>query len=229
MANGRRHPHCDAVVMRALTATLALASLLSASSVAFADPSAAPSSPDKHWYGGETLATDGAALLLLIPALASKDGGAQSMFAVGSVATFGLGAPVVHVAHGRIGTALGDLAMRVVLPLGLGVLGGYLGSAGYQPSQTCTASSDEYCTRQQDYGRLGATLSGLFLGGLLGAGTATVVDAAVLAWAPVHPTPDVRAAPYPPPRPALHVEPTVSVAPERAGGTRATLGVMGTF
>jgi hypothetical protein len=81
-------------------------------------------------------------------------------------------------------------------------------------------SSPGFCGLDNSFGQIGAAVEGAAIGGLLGLGGAVVIDAALLAREPVtHVAPPASA----------HIEPTFGVAPDRRGGTRATLGMIGTF
>jgi hypothetical protein len=213
--------------MRTLLASVLAASLLLVSSPSRAqdDDDVPPPDPrthltrSTHWYGYETLATDGAALALAVPALASSASGIQSVFGVGSVMTYGLGAPIVHAAHGQTGKALADLGIRVGMPLVLGFFGEAIGSGSYQQSG-CRASDPGFCGLGNALGQVGAAAEGAVIGGLLGIGGAVVIDAALLAREPVTHVASPATA---------HIEPAFGVAPDRRGGTRATLGMIGTF
>ncbi len=70
---------------------------------------APPPKPKSRWYGWQTLATDGAATMMLFAAADSRDGAG---LAYGSLAMYNLGAPIVHFAHGNFGRGLGSLAVR---------------------------------------------------------------------------------------------------------------------
>jgi hypothetical protein len=81
--------------------------------------SAPASSPERRWYGWQTLACDGLALLTMSPSLVVDS---TAPAAIGYV-TFLLAAPVVHAAHGRWGRAFGSAGIRLGLPLVLAVVG----------------------------------------------------------------------------------------------------------
>jgi hypothetical protein len=88
---------------------LLLPFLLLVEGAARADPAPVaplPAATERQWYGWQTLAADGAALVF----------GTQGQVEAG-LATFVFGAPVVHWAHGRVGAGFGSLALRVSLPL----------------------------------------------------------------------------------------------------------------
>src|SRR3954469_29359 len=72
----------------------------------------------RHWYGWQTLATDGAGLALIVTGGAPQYRGPAAVTAasIGVGALF-LGGPLVHVAHGRWGTGVLDFGLRLTLPL----------------------------------------------------------------------------------------------------------------
>ena len=71
-----------------------------------------------HWYGWQTLVTDGAGVSLFVASAAASAHSqrAATGLVYGGAATLVLGGPVVHAAHGRWGAAAGSLALRVGLP-----------------------------------------------------------------------------------------------------------------
>ena len=115
-----------------------------------------------RWYGWQTLAIDAAAITLVFGALALQEDDASPLIGVLGAATYGIGAPVVHVVHRNYGRALGSLGMRVLAPIAIGLIGVQL--------EDC--SGDElFC---------GA--AGLVIGGLIGISGAMAVDSAALAY-----------------------------------------------
>jgi hypothetical protein len=79
----------------------------------------------QRWYGWQTLLTDGGALVLLATGAQSND--PNSTILEASLATYVLGGPVVHLAHGRLAPAGTSLLLRIGLPmggLGLGLFAG---------------------------------------------------------------------------------------------------------
>jgi hypothetical protein len=203
--------------MRTYLSLLVAASLVFASSAALADgapppPEAQPQAPHStHWYGYETLATDGAAIALLIPATALGDSGKDPVgFLLGSSLVYGLGGPIVHFAHGAVGKGFLDLGLRLGVPVVTGLTGGAIAAATYNgcsPEPDCEAWGAR---------KIGTVMVGLVLGGLAGAGGAMAVDAAWLAREPRAPS-------------ATRVEPSVNVTPEGQSGARATVGLVGAF
>src|SRR5690606_22551016 len=76
----------------------------------------------KVWYGWQNLLVDGGGHTLafgLVALIASRDDGAQGM-GVGLVtlgfASYALGGPIVHFAHGNAGKGFGSLGLRVGVP-----------------------------------------------------------------------------------------------------------------
>jgi hypothetical protein len=200
--------------MRLLIAALVASSLSLASSVALAEgPDAAPppaaaetkAPATSTWYGYQTLATDAVAGLLAIPALTSSSSATQQGFGVGTAVMYGVGAPLVHFSHGRVGAGFADLGIRAAAPL-LGALVGFAaGGGGF------------------------ASIGGAVEGFGVGMGGAVAVDAALLAYDPASTDAPAAPAPVRPAAKAATLEPAVAVTPERTGGTRATVGVLGTF
>jgi hypothetical protein len=123
--------------------------------------------------------------------------------ALSGVATYALGGPIVHAAHGRWGTAGASLVLRVGLPTGLALLGANLNS----------------CDRRTDpEGLCPAVSAGL--GFVVGAVAAIALDAGLLAYDDVPPLKTNRAR-----SPALpSLTPLVAV-----DSKRTVLGLVGTF
>jgi hypothetical protein len=143
---------------------------------------AAPTS----WYGWQTLTSDGSAIALGALAYgADKAGGTSitNVFWTASVATFFLGAPVVHWKHGHVGKGFGSLGLRVGLPLGAFLAGALIGNAACSDKD----SEDSYVGCPVGVGAL-AALAGLV--------AAPLFDAAILAREPVTPpaAPPIQAA-----------------------------------
>ena len=124
--------------------------------------------PQTHWYGWQTLATDGAAVTLFI-AGASADSGAVAVLGVG---TYVLGGPVVHWTHDGGWRGWASLGIRVGGPVLVGLGGFALGSG-------CEGEDAEVCPA------VGAALFGS-----LGLVSAIIVDAAVLGYEEVKPSDD---------------------------------------
>ena len=134
-------------------------------------PSAAPAAPSESgWYGGQTLGVDGVALALF--ALGAANGGSNPSTATSLMVTSGityvLGGPVIHIAHGRYGTAAASLGVRLAAPVVGGAVGGVAGAVLFGAASNST----------------GALIGGA-TGAIFGLGTgvivASVLDSAVLA------------------------------------------------
>jgi hypothetical protein len=149
-----------------------------------------------HWYGWQTLATDGAAVALLATGIATSSEGVGFF----SAATFALGGPIVHLAHGRGGAAAASLGIRV----GLATAGFFAGAA----MEDCNHSSegDDFCG-----------LEGAAIGLLAGSGVAMILDTVLLAHESVRREQPQRTG-------VLFVSPAVSVT--KSSGT---VGLAGTF
>lgn len=189
---------------------LVLASTLFASN-AFADdaetppPAAAetPAAKETSWYGYQTLFVDASALG--VGMLAPKGG---MGFAYAGLATYAVGAPVVHVFHGNGKMALADVALRVGAPIGAGFVGGIVGAA------TATDSG---------LAGLGHVMVGMMYGALAGVGIAVALDSIVLAREEI---PATKKADVPRPAPQQHARLVPTLAPSPTGFTG---GVAGTF
>jgi hypothetical protein len=161
------------------------------------DPSPAP--PETRWYGWQTLTTDAVAVSLLLSGV-GPDANLTAL-EVG-MGTFGLGGPIVHVAHGRPVIAAASFLARVALPTA-----GYFVGEAVQNCHHETSEEDE----------MSCAPIGSILGGLLGVAIASGIDAAVFA------NEDVK-----PERPSSSAGLTVS--PAIAVTTRAaSVGVSGAF
>ncbi len=98
-----------------MTALLIL-HLLAAGQVA-PDAPAAPPPAQEEWYGWQTLTSDGAALLLVSASLilGSSQSSVDDGLARGGILLYGLGAPTIHIFHGRGWLMPLDLGLRVLL------------------------------------------------------------------------------------------------------------------
>lgn len=124
-----------------------------------------PERPSR-WYGWQTLATDGGAVLLIVASLSMNDANRDTpteALAWGAFGAYALGAPVVHFAHSNPGRGLGSVAMRVGGPILLGFVGSVL--------ENCGNGGGEFCG-----------LGGALLGATAGIVGAVVVDSAVFAY-----------------------------------------------
>lgn len=193
-----------------LAAILVMATVLTAATGARADDDPADATkhePEQTWYGAQTLATDGAAIALALAAGASsRSTDVMGGLFYGSLATYALGGPIVHIAHGRGRIAAADLVVRVTSPVAAAVVGYAIGSAA-APATSC--EGDGPC-------------GGGIVGGILGLGAgflaASIVDAAVFAYEPA--TRDAS---------AIRIVPSVTVVPQGREGAFGTLGASGSF
>jgi len=149
-----------------------------------------------HWYGWQTLIADAAVFgtFALAVRSGSSSNGARAVGAVAELA-YVFGGPIVHKAHGREWTGAADLGLRVALPLVLAF--------------ASQSSPTPYC----------GSGCGAAFGLLLGAGLASALDAAALAWEPA-PSPNVA-------RPLLI--PVVQWAKGRDGVAHLALGLLAAF
>ena len=136
-------------------------------------PMTAPMTADHtEAYRAQTLGADAAAVGLVLLAAATDGSGRHSNTTSVlelAAATYVIGGPLIHLLHDRPGRAAGSLALRVGAPFVLALLGGYLATAGQNCSGYDACDSDS------------ANIAGAMLGGLVGAITASVIDAAVFA------------------------------------------------
>lgn len=154
-----------------------------------------------HWYGWQTLATDGAAVAVLAAAIAASGGvGKTRAPAWGfSFATFALGGPMVHLAHGRGDVMAASLGIR----FGLATAGYLAGTYTLNDCSSASNSDEGFCY-----------VRGGLIGMSIGAAGAMIIDAAFLAREDV---PRERTA-------ALSFSPAVSVT--KSSGT---VGLAGAF
>lgn len=147
----------------AATAALATALSLVASTPAHADVvlNADTDTVDVS-YRSHILLADGAAVAMLLAAGASGSEGLGNA----ALATGALGGPLVHLAHGNPGRALGSLALRTGLTYG----GLALGAA------SCTQGAHDGEGGEEGWECLGSAL----VGGMVGYGAAAIIDATVL-------------------------------------------------
>lgn len=133
-------------------------------------PDATPARAKEHWYGWQTLGTDGVAVMLASGALAT---GGDAAFWELSIGTFALGAPIVHAAHGRPLVALGDFVLRLGVPF----VGMYLG-AQIDAHSAWKCDGDIAC---------GPSDTATITGGLIGGVAVSALDAGVFAFEPPAP------------------------------------------
>lgn len=167
-------------------------------------PQAAPAAKTE-WYGHQTLATD--ALGFGVGALAPSSGVG---FAYAGLATYLLGAPIVHVAHGNVAKGFGDLGLRASIPVAGAFMGALIGAATGSRDDAVDATTQMF--------------QGAAIGVLAGVATAITIDAAVLARKEVSPSREREREPAPLPRTAV-VRILPSFAPTQGGATGGVVGV----
>jgi hypothetical protein len=146
---------------------------------------------ERRWYGWQTLATDAISFGVLATAADSRDSGPQ--VAIGLLG-YALGGPVIHAAHGHVGKAFGSLGLRVGAP----VVGAVTGFA----MEDCEHSDDG----EMDF----CGLQGAGIGLVIGAASAVILDATVIANDDAEPD-----APSQPER-GVQLRPDVRIAKDRA-------------
>jgi hypothetical protein len=231
-------------MIRPLLASLVAVSILASSTASRADETAPPPEPraasTTSWYGYQTLATDGVALALALSTIPTKNGATTQGFGVGALTMYGVGAPIVHFSHGHVGKGFLDLGLRIGIPIAFGFIGAELATATVKCSPDLFSIGGPSpamggCPAGSEPGAGFAPLALAAFGALVGAGTASILDAAVLAREPaaIASMNDDSAAPPPPaPQPSSwtsKLQPAFNVLPERGGGARASVGVTGTF
>jgi hypothetical protein len=173
--------------MRTLTALAVLVITLSFAATARADD--APK-PNTQWYGWQTLMTDGAAFVVLVSALPAGDqlgSRVQTDVLLTAGGIYLMGAPVVHLAHGRPGVAAASLGVRAGVPTVL-VGGAYFGTVA---AVRAIAKSDSGGGWGPSAPAALGMLAVVTVGGLVAASGIVlpiVLDAAVLGREPVTPS-----------------------------------------
>lgn len=155
---------------------------------------------ETHSYGLQILGVDAAVIAGASLTKSSEVG----------VGGYLLGGPLVHLAHGHAGRALGSAALRAGLPLGGALIGSAIGES------RCDSETDP---------ELFCGLGEVAAGFIVGVATASIVDAAVLARDQVEVAPE---------RTGLIQVGRVSATPNviastSTGGKHLSLGVTGTF
>lgn len=163
---------------------------------------------EQVWYGWQSLIFDGGATALFLSGLVLEENGSGGGLAGLGLLTYLFGPPIVHFAHRRVGAGFGSFGMRLLAPIGFGLLGALLGSPFGE-------RSDHTDVR-----------SGLEVGGIAGLvvgwGATVAIDAFLLGYEKVETT-------VPAPKPqALRVRPSLVLAP-MPSGFLGTGGVTGTF
>jgi hypothetical protein len=149
--------------MRNLLIGSVLVVVLCTSSASRADSMPSAGEPRSTSYGGAVFLADLSAIGLGILGAATQNPG----WAVAGLATYGLGGPVVHFAHGNIERGFGSLVLRLIVPATAGYVAGLI---GVEASKGCQG---EVCGLS--YGLTGAAI-GLGLGVI----AASAIDVAVL-------------------------------------------------
>ncbi|HET7538658.1 MAG TPA: hypothetical protein VFK05_02265 [Polyangiaceae bacterium] len=127
--------------------------------------SAAPPRETWRWYGWQTLAADGVAGAIFLVAYADDHN--PALFGLSGV-SFALGAPAIHVAHGRWAVAMGSLGLRILGPCVGAVIGA---GADVRASQDAAGGGDTH----GKWTAVGAGLGGVVV---------SAIDAAILAHDP---------------------------------------------
>jgi hypothetical protein len=156
-------------VMRSLLAITTLLSALTVPAIAAADDTTEERLTHAHpteWYGWQILTSDAATLAttLVLFNVEKNENVAGTNFYAGYL----LGGPIVHAAHGNLGTAVGSLAVRAGMP----IAGTFVGCAAYG-----------------DQSEMLGCLPGAALGFLIGMGGAIAIDASALAYRDAKPKP----------------------------------------
>jgi hypothetical protein len=127
-----------------------------------------PARPREEWYGWQTLALDGIAATMATATFLTNDDTEVAFWELG-IGTYAFGPPLVHAAHRRPLVAVGDLGLRLAVP----VIGLFVG-AQLDKSWDCNAMMD--CRMSTD---------GMIAGGLLGAALVSAADAAIFTYEPL--------------------------------------------
>lgn len=98
-----------------------------------AAPGAPPQELRHHWYGYETLLSDGISGALLLGGSIPEAG--PYFLGAGAIG-YSLGAPIIHLGHRRPLTGLASFALRVPTPL---IIGGAIASA------SCARGGGDFC------------------------------------------------------------------------------------
>jgi hypothetical protein len=155
----------------------------------------------------QTLYADGAAASVLAIGIATQSPAVDYT----ALAIYGLGAPAVHLGHGRYGAAALDFGLRVTGPVILSLTGFAIDMAASSP-----CSSDSWCFRG---------LAGASIGLIAGYVSVVVTDAAFIAREDAPPEDAATAHPR---STAAGVEWTVAPMMSRGAGPTG-LAVAGTF
>jgi hypothetical protein len=168
--------------------------------VAASKPQEEPELP-RHWYGWQTLLVDAGSLVLFFSGVASGSGAVTAFSGVSYV----VGPPVVHIAHGRGGIAIGSALLRLGAPFVFGLVGLEIGNASAPPSGNTVSV---------------APLVDGALGLVAGVLAAVAVDDAVFAWEPGK---------APAPAAGVTLVPRLTLTGDAEHGHAGWMGVGGTF
>lgn len=158
--------------------SLAITSVtLTAHAEDIAEPPAAETvrATQTRWYGWQTLSADGSAIALGVVSSQLGPGLAGDSFGIAALGAYAVAPSVIHAAHGSLGRAAGDIALRAVTPLVGGFVGGLIGGALYEPSDAGASLAAAVL------GPTPGIVEGMYYGALAGAVAASAIDAAVLA------------------------------------------------
>ncbi len=126
-----------------------------------ADPDSAQPETKRQWYGWQTLLVDAGSVVFIATAIGSE----ESALVLAGTAGFFAGGPIVHAAHGHGGKAWGSFGLRAGASVGLAFVGYSLAGGDSCRGDLCGLAEAIYA---------GA-------GFILGAGTAIIIDAAIIA------------------------------------------------
>ncbi len=157
----------------------------------------------EQWYGWQTLISDGASAAMVMATFA-VDGKPEVTFWTLGITTYALAPPIVHIAHGRPLTAVGDLGLRLAAPF-LGLFIGAQIDKGTPPK--CNAMAE--CRQSYD---------AMVAGGILAGAAIAALDAAILAREPLERAPHAEDAPT-----ALRVWPSIALTSH--GGSAQVSGI----
>jgi hypothetical protein len=176
-----------------------------------------PIRDEERWFGWQTLAVDAIAPSVAFGGLRAlgdnADQGSPPPTAVViglGLTAYALGPPLVHLAHGHLGTALADTAIRLTAPALWAVIGGLVDVA-LSPNE-CAGSA--WCF---------SGLRGAVIGSAFGYASAIAYDAVFLAREPV-PVATRRASLVRTPAGGVAISPTLA-----AGRRGLNVGIAGSF
>jgi hypothetical protein len=140
---------------------LALATLFAASAVA------RDAAAEDEWYGWPVLITGGSAAIFVAAAVAADSDDATPWLVGAGVASYTLGGPITHWAHGSLEKGFGSLGINVGLAGACGLVGALIGAV----------SADD-----GDFAGLAAGLLGAAIGLGVGAVGAVAIDTTLLTY-----------------------------------------------